>query len=73
MLDAFASVGTRVFDLSITDINADPVEGLQRPGQSLGDLRRRINRDLQTAEQNRHNVIIRPRSTTALQIGRAHV
>jgi len=68
MLDAFASVGARVFDLSITDINADPVEGLQRPGQSLGDLRRRINRDLQTAEQNRHNVIIRPRSTTALLV-----
>lgn len=68
MLDAFASVGARVFDLSVTDINGDPVEGLQRPGESLGQLRRRIGRDLQAGEQNRHNVIIRPRSTTTLLV-----
>jgi hypothetical protein len=68
MLDAFASVGARVFELSITDINGDPVEGLQRTGESLEGLRRRIGRDLQTGERNRHNVIIRPRSTTALLV-----
>lgn len=41
---------------------------MQRPGRSLQELRRRIGRDLQDAERNRHNVIIRPRSTTALLI-----
>lgn len=68
MLDAFASVGARVFDLSITDINGNPVEGLQRTGESLAQLRRRIGQDLLAAERNRHNVIIRPRSTTALLV-----
>jgi hypothetical protein len=68
MLEAFASVGARVFDLSITDINGDPVEGLQRTGESLAQIRRRIGHDLQAAERNRHNVIIRPRSTTALLV-----
>jgi hypothetical protein len=68
MLEAFASVGARVFDLSITDINGDPVEGLQRTGESLAQLRRRIGRDLQAAECNGHNVIIRPRSTAALLV-----
>ena len=69
MLDAFASVGARVFDLSITDMTTgDPVDGLQRPGRSLDEMRRRIARDLQDGERNRHNVIIRPRSTTALLI-----
>ena len=68
MLEAFASVGARAFDLSITDINGDPVEGLQRTGESLAQLHGRIGRDLQAAESNRHNVIIRPRSTTALLV-----
>jgi hypothetical protein len=68
MLDAFASVGATVFDLSVTDLNGDPVEGSQRTGESLAQLRRRIERDLQAAERNRHNVIIRPRSTTALLV-----
>jgi hypothetical protein len=30
MLSAFASVGARVFDLSITDLNGAPAKGLQR-------------------------------------------
>lgn len=68
MLDAFASVGAKVFDLSITDLAGKPVKGLQRPDRSLDDMRRTIGRVLQDAEQNRHNVIIRPRSTTALLI-----
>jgi hypothetical protein len=68
MLSAFASVGAKVFDLSITDGNGQKVEGLQRPGRNLEEMRRRIGRDLQDAERNRHNVIIRPRSTTALLI-----
>src|SRR5271157_47039 len=69
MLSAFASVGAKVFDLSITDLkNNDPVDGLQRRGRSLEDMRRTIGRDLQDGERNRHNVIIRPRSTTAILI-----
>ena len=68
MLSAFASVGARVFDLSLTDLNGTKVEGLQRPGQSLEEIRRTIGRVLQDAERNRHNVIIRPRSAIALLI-----
>ena len=65
MLNAFASIGATVFDLSVTDIEQAPVKGLQRPGENIEQLRRRIGRDLQDGERNQHNVIIRPRSTTA--------
>ena len=68
MLTVFASVGARMFDLSITDLAGKPVKGLQRPDRSLEDMRRTIGRVLQDAEHNRHNVIIRPRSKTALLI-----
>jgi hypothetical protein len=69
MLSVFASVGAKVFDLSITDLaDGKPVKGMQRPGRSLEEIRGRIARDLQDAERNRQNVIIRPRSTTALLI-----
>jgi hypothetical protein len=68
MLTVFASVGAKVFDLSVTDLTGKPVKGQQRPGRSLEEMRRRIGRDLQDAERDRHNVIIRPRSTTALLI-----
>lgn len=68
MLSAFASVGAKVFDLSFTDLNRKKVPGMQRPGRSLEEMRRRIGRDLQDAERHRHNVIIRPRSTTVLLI-----
>jgi hypothetical protein len=68
MLSAFASVGARVFDLSITDLNGAPVKGLQRPGQGLEDMRRTIGRILRDAMRNQHNVIIHPRSATALLV-----
>ena len=68
MLTAFASVGAKVFDLSFTGLDRKPVKGMQRPGRSLEDMRRRIGRDLQDAERNRHNVIIRPRSTKTLRL-----
>jgi hypothetical protein len=68
MLDIFASVGARIFDLSITDLTGKPVKGQQRPGKSLDEMRRTIGRVLQDGERNRHNVIIRPRSTTTLLI-----
>ena len=45
MLSAFASVGARLFDVSFTDINENPVEGLQRTRETLEQLRRRIGRD----------------------------
>lgn len=68
MLDVFASVGARRFDFSVTDINGKAVEGLQRTNESLDDLRRKIGRDLQAAERNAHNIIIRPRSPAALLV-----
>jgi hypothetical protein len=68
MLAAFASVGAQTFDLSLTDLSGAPVKGLQRPGKSLEQMRHSIGRVLHEAEHNQHNVIIRPRSATALLI-----
>jgi DNA primase RepB-like protein len=68
MLTAFVGVGAGVFDLSLTDLRGTPVKGLQRPGQSLEAIRRSIGRVLHNAERNQYNVIIRPRSATALLI-----
>jgi hypothetical protein len=68
MLTAFASVGAQVFDLSLTDLNGAPVTGRQRPGQSLEEMRHLIGRVLRNAEHNQHNVIIRPRSDSALLV-----
>jgi hypothetical protein len=68
MLAAFANVGARVFDLSLTDLSGAPVKGRQRPNKSLEEIRRSIGRVLREAERNQHNVIIRPRSATTLLI-----
>jgi hypothetical protein len=68
MLAAFASVGAQTFDLSLTDLSGAPVKGLQRPGKSLEQMRHSIGRVLHEAEHNQHNVIIRPRSATALLV-----
>jgi hypothetical protein len=68
MLAAFASVGASVFDLSLTELSGAPVKGRQRPGTSLGEMHRSIGRVMREAEHNQHNVIIRPRSATALLI-----
>src|SRR5690348_6130819 len=68
MLAAFANVGAQTFDLSLTDLSGAPVKGRQRPGQSLGDMRRSIGHVLRNAERNQYNVIIRPRSDIALLI-----
>jgi RepB DNA-primase from phage plasmid len=68
MLSAFASVGARMFDLSFTDLAGAPVKGMQRPGRGLEEMRRTIGRILLEAGRNQHNVIIRPRSATALLI-----
>jgi RepB DNA-primase from phage plasmid len=68
MLSAFASVGARVFDLSIMDLNGAPVKGLQCPGRGLEEMRRTIGLVLRDAVRSQHNVIIRPRSATALLV-----
>ena len=57
-----------MFDLSFTDLAGSPVKGLQRPGRSPGEMRRTIGRVLVDARRNQRNVIIRPRSATALLI-----
>ena len=68
MLSAFAGVGARVFDLSLTDLSGAPVKGLQCPGISLEEICCSVERVLREAEHNQHNVIIRARSPTALLI-----
>jgi hypothetical protein len=68
MLSAFASVGARAFNLTLTDIDGEKVEGTYRPNAPLEQLRSTIARILQDAEKFRHNVIIRPRSNTAMLI-----
>jgi hypothetical protein len=65
MLSAFASVGVRVFDVTVTDIEGEKVERNFRAKRSVDELRRTIRSTLQEATCDRHNVIIRPRSTTA--------
>jgi hypothetical protein len=64
MLSAFASVGAKSFNLTLTDIDGEKVPGGYRPNTPLEHLRRTAGRLLQDAERNRHNVIIRPRSST---------
>lgn len=68
MLSAFASVEARAFNLILTDIHGEKVEGTYRPNRSLEDMRRRIDRVLQDAARHRHNVIIRPRCSKATLI-----
>jgi len=68
MLNTFASVGTRSFDVTTTDIDGKKVEGKYRANLSFDELRRRIGRLLPDAERDRHNVIIRPRSATVTLI-----
>jgi len=68
MLSAFASVGARAFNLTLTDIAGEKVEGSYRPNAPLEQLRRTIDHVLGDAARRQHNVIIRPRSATATLI-----
>lgn len=68
MLTAFASVGARAFNLTLTDSNGDKVPGGYRPNTPLDQLRRTIGRVLLDAERLHYNVIIRPRCSTATLI-----
>jgi len=66
MLDTFASVGARTFDVTLLDIDGSE-QGFQR-NRSLDELRRSMARRLKAATGTRHSVVIRPRSNTALLI-----
>jgi len=61
MLNAFASVGVRSYDVTITDIDGEKVHfQLNRRGDELA---RAIGRSLEAAIALKQNYIIRPRST----------
>ena len=51
MLSAFASVGARAFNLTLTDIEGEKIGGGYRPNTPLEQLRRTIGRILQDAEE----------------------
>jgi hypothetical protein len=64
MLNAFASVGVKSFDVTLTNVAGEKVNGRFRSREHLEKLRRTIGRILQEAEINQQNVIVRPRSQT---------
>jgi hypothetical protein len=68
MLNAFASVGAKAFNLTLTDLDGNKMPGGYRPNRPLDEMRRTIGRILTDARSARHNVIIRPRSNTATLI-----
>jgi hypothetical protein len=63
MLDAFASVGARRFDLTFTDAAGGKVEF--HGNRPLDEVRPAIPAILEEAAQQQHNVIVRPRSAGA--------
>jgi hypothetical protein len=72
MLDAFASVGVSVFDLTITNIKEDErgrqeVRGYEQ-GQSIDGLRRRMPRLIADATQQQNNIIIRPHNPAGVTV-----
>jgi RepB DNA-primase from phage plasmid len=66
MLDTFARVGAKAFDVTLLDIEGKE-QGFQR-NRSLDELRRSMGRRLEAATATRHSLVIRPRSNTALLI-----
>lgn len=66
MVDSFASVGVRSFDVTMTDANGK--KKCYQPGRRLEELRRTISARLQAATTARMNFIVRPRSPTATLI-----
>jgi hypothetical protein len=63
MLDAFASVGAQRFDITFTDTAGEKVSF--RGNCLLEQLRAGVPAILEEAAERRHNVIVRPRSTSA--------
>lgn len=63
MLNAFASVGVRAFDVTITDIKGDKIPRGFQANRGVDQLRASIGLLLEKATRARENFIIRPRST----------
>jgi hypothetical protein len=63
MLDTFASLGVRGFDLTVTDL--DGHKRSFHPGQRGEPWRRRIPELLEWAIHHQHNLIVRPRGAPA--------
>jgi hypothetical protein len=61
MLDAFASVGARRFDLTVTDAGGRKIAF--RPGRTLDQLRPALAGMLQAATEQQQNIIVRPRTS----------
>ncbi len=68
MLDAFAAVGVRSFDVTMTDIEGQKIPRGFQPNRGVDQLRRSIGPLLEMAARERQNIIIRPRSATATLI-----
>jgi hypothetical protein len=66
MLNAFASVGATVFDVSLTDI--EETGKVFQPKCTIDELTHSLSRRLAAANSAQYNLIIRPRSTTALLV-----
>ena len=66
MLEAFASVGAAVFDITMIDINEKP--RAEKEQRTADELKHGLSGRLEAASRAQLNVIIRPRSKTALQI-----
>lgn len=66
MITAFQSVGTTAFDISMIDIDDKPKA--ERETRSPEELKRHLSGRLEAATRAQLNLIIRPRSATALLI-----
>jgi hypothetical protein len=60
MLEAFAGVGARAFDITLADAAGRKIAF--RPGRSLDQLRPALSDILKEAAKQQHNIIVRPRS-----------
>lgn len=72
MLDAFASVGVSVFDLTLTNIKEDKrgrqeVRGYEK-NQSLAEIRRSMPRLMANAARQQNNIIIRPHNPPGVAV-----
>lgn len=63
MLEAFASVGVKAFDLTMTSVTGDKLPRGFQANRSVDQLRRMIGHLLESAARARENIILRPRSS----------
>ena len=66
MLEAFASVGASVFDVTLFDVE-ERQQGFQS-GRGLDELKRTAATRLEIASRSGNNLVLRPRSTEALLV-----